>query len=225
MRISLALLTRNEIAGVRAIVPLIPREAVDEIFAIDKDSRDGTREFLSSQGIPVYDQETSGRGAAFKMAVAKANGDAVIVFSPDGNEDPKDIAKFRPLLEAGADMIIASRMMQGARNEEDASWFRPRKWVNLAFGHVANLFWNRNGTYVTDTINGYRLITKQAWAELGVDADDFSVEYQMTIRALKRKKKIVEFPTHEGARVGGATHATSMPTGLRFIRRVWLELW
>lgn len=225
MRISLALLTRNEIAGVRAIVPLIPREAVDEIFAIDKDSRDGTREFLSAQGIPVYDQETSGRGAAFQMAVARAQGDAVIVFSPDGNEDPKDISKFRPLLEAGADMVIASRMMRGARNEEDSGWFRPRKWVNLAFGYAANLFWNRSGTYVTDTINGFRLITKQAWADLGVDANDFTVEYQMTIRALKRKQKIVEFPTHEGARVGGATHATSIPTGLRFVRRVWLELW
>lgn len=225
MRISLALLTRNEISGVRAMVPLIPRQAVDEIFVIDKDSRDGTREFLAAAGIPVYDQETSGRGAAFKMAVAKANGDAVIVFSPDGNEDPADIPKFRPLLETGADMVIASRMMRGAWNEEDANWFRPRKWVNLAFGSMANLLWNRSGTYVTDTINGFRLITKRAWADLGVDADDFSVEYQLSIRAMKHRKRIVEFPTREGSRIGGATHATSIPTGLRFIRRVWLELW
>jgi hypothetical protein len=46
----------------------------------------------------------------------------------------------------------------------------------------------------------------------------------MTIRALKHKLKVVEFPTVEGQRVAGNTGAPSIPTGLRFLKRLWIEL-
>ena len=46
MKTTLIILTRNEIEGVKAIVPRIPREAVDEIFAVDYRSTDGTVEFF-----------------------------------------------------------------------------------------------------------------------------------------------------------------------------------
>ncbi|MDZ4205843.1 MAG: glycosyl transferase family 2, partial [Patescibacteria group bacterium] len=68
---------------------------------------------------------------------------------------PHDISKFRQYFEDGADIVIASRMMKGAHNEEDDSSFPVRKLVNQAFGLIANIFWNRSGRFVTDTINVY----------------------------------------------------------------------
>ena len=225
MKTTLIILTRNEIEGVKAIVPRIPREAVDEIFAVDYRSTDGTVEFFKEQNIRVVPQEKPGRGEAFRLAMQIAEGDALIFFSPDGNENPNDIVKFRPLLEEGYDIVIASRMMKGAHNEEDDQLLRLRKWANQLFGLVANIFWNRSGRYVTDTINGYRAVTKRAWEKLQPDGEGFTIEYQSSIRAFKYRMRIAEFPTHEGSRIGGKSGARAIPTGLKFILCFLRELY
>jgi hypothetical protein len=120
-------------------------------------------------------------------------------------------------------MAIASRMMPGAFNEEDVHWFRPRKWANLAFGWIANILWNR-GPYVSDTINGFRAVTRAAFRRMAPDADGFPIEYQLSIRAMKLGLKIAELPTREGARLGGASTASSVPTGLVFLRQIFREV-
>lgn len=223
MKRTLVLLTMNEIVAVRQLWPSLPRNVAEEILVIDGNSTDGTAEFLRSQGLRVISQSRPGRGAAIQIGAVEAAGDAVVYFSLDGNEDPQDIVKLFECLEAGANLAIASRMMQGAYNEEDTSWWRPRKWVNKAFTLLANVLWNR-GPYVTDTINGFRGITKKAFQDLHIDADDFSIEYQMTIRAMKHNLKIVEFPTHEGQRIGGESKVKSFPTGIAFLKRIVREL-
>jgi len=228
MRITLCILARNELDCLKVVFPQLPKpsgKAFDHWVAIDGGSTDGTLEFWRDHGVPVVAQSRRGRGDAFLQAFATVDSDAFIFFSPDGNEDPKDLARFRPLLESGADLVIASRMMKGAYNEEDHLWFRWRKWANNAFNWLANLFFRRRGEpYITDSINGYRAITRAAAQRLQLDSLDYTIEYQMTIRALKAGLKIVEFPTHEGSRVAGETGAASVPTGLRFLRKLWSEL-
>lgn len=223
MKISLVILTLNEIVGLQSIFERIPLNAVDEILAVDGGSTDGTIEFLRSKNVPVYFQDVKGRGEAFRVAFRKATGDALILFSPDGNEDPADIPKFKPLLEQGNDIVIATRMVKGARNEEDDSWFRPRKWVNHSFTILANLFWNRQ-KFVTDTINGFRAITKKTWNEIALDGPGYTIEYQGSIRAFKKKLKIAEFPTIESKRIDNGFGSPSFDTGMAFIKIFFYEL-
>jgi len=223
MKIGLVILTYNEIEGCREIIPKIPRNAVDEIFTVDGGSTDGTIEYLKEQKIVVVKQgEEKGRGAAFRIAFQHTNCDALIFFSPDGNETPADILKFRPLLEQGNDMVIASRMMKGAYNEEDDLTFRWRKWANLTFGWFANISFNKK-TWVTDTINGFRAIKKDAFEKIKPDGHGYTIEYQMSIRAMKAKLKIAEFPTYEDQRIGGESYAKAIPTGLVFIKMYFKE--
>src|SRR5262249_54031473 len=140
-----------------------------------------------------------------------------------GNEDPTDLPKFRHHLEAGADLVIASRMMTGAVNEEDHQFIRTRKWANNGFNLLANLAFRKQGPYVTDSINGYRAVTARTAQILKLDSRDYTIEYQMTMRAMKHRLNIVEFPTIEGQRVAGESGAPSIATGLRFIRKLWSE--
>jgi glycosyltransferase involved in cell wall biosynthesis len=221
---ALVLLTFNEAQALPLIFDRIPRAGIDEIFAVDGGSRDGTAEFLRERGVPVVGQPRRGRGVAFRVAAEHARADALVFFSPDGNEDPADIPRLFAELEKGPDMVIASRMMAGAFNEEDVSWWRPRKWVNQAFGLAANLLWNR-GPYVTDTINGFRALRRETFQTLDCDADGFVIEYQISIRAMKRGLKVAELPTREGQRLGGRSTAESLPTGMLFLRFLWRELW
>jgi len=221
------LLTLNEVEGVTALLPFLRDRAklsVDEVFAVDGGSTDGTLEQYARYGIRVHRQRSRGRGEAIRIACDSTNADCLVYFSPDGNEDWRDIARFRNYFEQGFEFVIASRMMAGAYNEEDSSWLRPRKWANNAFNWAANAFFNRGGAYVTDSINGFRGIRRDLLADLALDATGFTIEYQMSIRAMRRGVKIAEFPTHESPRIAGSTKAHSIPTGLRFLKCLWDEL-
>lgn len=223
MKKALVILTFNEIEALPKIWDKIPLAAADEVLVVDGGSRDGTREFFEGKGLKVLSQPRRGRGVAFRVAAEATDAETLCYFSPDGNEDPADIPKLFALIEGGADVAVASRMMAGAVNEEDIHRFRPRKWVNQAFGIAANLLWNR-GPFVTDTINGFRAVRRAAFLAMGCDADGFVIEYQMSIRAMKAGLTIAEIPTCEGQRLGGVSTAESWTTGLVFIRQLWREL-
>lgn len=226
MRMGLVILNRNEEEALPTVLPQIPIEAVEMCFAVDGNSTDRSREILAGHGIDVLEQTSRGRGEAFRQAFHHAGDsvDALIFFSPDGNEDPSDIPRFRPILESGADVVIASRMMEGATNEEDTGWFRPRKWANIVFNRMAYLTWGRHQPRVTDGINGFRAITTDAWRTIALDGSGYTIEYQCTIRAYKHRLRVEEFPTQEGQRIGGESNAKAVDTGLRFLRLYFREL-
>lgn len=224
MKTTLIILTRNEIAGLKKMLRKVPFEAVDEYFAVDYNSTDGTLEFFEKHHVPVVHQKISGRAEAFKLAAAKAHGDFLIFFSPDGNENPADIPRLVSELKAGADLVIASRFLPNSRNEEDDQTLKFRKWANMGFTLLANLAFRRRGPYITDTINGYRGIEKKFFKSLKLDATGFAIEYQMTMRALKKKANIREIPTIEGNRIGGESGSSSLPTGIMFVKYFLREL-
>lgn len=220
----LVLLTFNEAEALPKIFDRIPLSAADETVAVDGGSKDGTVEFLESKGIKVIGQPRRGRGVAFRVALEQTDAETICYYSPDGNEDPNDIPKIFEKLESGGyDLVVASRMMEGAYNEEDVTLWRPRKWVNKLFTLAANLIWNR-GPYVTDTINGFRCVRAESMRRLMLDADGFPIEYQMSMRMMKLGLRIGEIPTHEYPRLGGVSTAESWPTGVVFVKTLLREL-
>ena len=227
-QVALCLLVRNEADCLRIMLPSIMEYLSSiqftNIYAIDGGSTDQTVSILGSYQIPVISQSQRGRGQAFHEAFAKINAAAIVFYSPDGNEDIKDLPKFFKYLEEGNDLVIASRMCSGAINEEDHQVLKWRKWANNAFNLLANICFRRHGNYITDSINGYRALTATAYKKLNLTAQDYTIEYQMTIRSLKNQLKLAEFPTNEGQRVAGETGAHSFPTGIKFLKRLWTEL-
>lgn len=221
MGCSLVILTRNEIQGIQAVFPKIPFGSVNETMVIDGQSTDGTIEFAKKKGLRVIVQEKLGRGEAFRIALKKAKHENVIFFSPDGNENPKDIPKMARFLENGFDLVVASRFMKGARADDHLSAVPYRGWGNKFFTVLANLAF---GGKMTDSINGFRGVNKKKVIDLHLDAQGFAIEYQMSMRAMKKKYKIKEFPTFEGDRIGGQSGAKTLQTGIYFVKIFLREL-
>ena len=218
---TLIILVKNEITGLNAIFDKIPISAIDEVLAIDGKSTDGSKEFLEKNGVKVHTQEKLGRAEAFRMAIKLAKHEHIIFFSPDGNEDPKDIILLLSLLDQGYDMTIGSRFMPGGRSDDDDVPLPIRGFGNKGFTWIANILWNGE---LTDSINGFRAIKRKVFEELKLDSEGFGIEYQLSIRALKRGCKIKEIPTYEGDRIGGKSTARTIPTGLYFVKLLLHEI-
>jgi len=226
MNIEVCLLCKNEFLSLNKIFKKLKKELKKikiKFFIMDGGSDDGSIEFYKKNKIKFFTQKKKGRGAAIIEAFKKTKSDALIFFSPDGNENILDIKKIIIYLKEGNDLVIGSRMIEGARNEEDDKFLKFRKWANNIFNFLANIFFN-NGNYVSDSINGFRGLTKEKFAKLKCDEKYYAIEYQMTIRSMKIGYKIKEFATVESDRIAGVSQAPSIPTGLTFVRALIKEI-
>lgn len=224
MRISLCLMVWNEHAGCQIDVPRLPREAFDEIYAVDGGSTDGTVEYLQSQGIVVHRQPKRGLNAAYEHADEVSTCDAVVVFFPKSTTPTEDLLKFRPLFEQGYGLVVASRQIPGSVNEEDAHLWRPRKWAVWCLSLLAAIVWRREGYWVRDVLHGFKGWTRSAFARMKVLDHGLSVDIEMVVRSYKLRIPRVEFPTSEVARPYGDTHFKIWPTGKKLLAYLWFEL-
>ena len=74
------------------------------------------------------------------------------------------------------------------------------------------------------TMRGHPPSPKRSFGFDDIVAVDYTIEFQMSIRAMKHRLRIVEFPTVEVPRLAGESGAPSLPTGLRFLRCLAREL-
>lgn len=195
----------------------------DEVYAIDGGSSDGTAEYLMSAGIPVYRQTKKGLNAAYHHAVEQSSCDAIVVFFPKGTISPATLFKFRPLLESGCDLVVASRNIAGARNEEDSRMVKPRKWGVIGLASFAALVWCREEYWVRDVLHGYKGFTVEGFKKMAPLDYGLSIDIEMVIRSYRLKLKRAEFPVNEIARPFGDTRFKIVPTASKLLKYLWLE--
>ena len=197
MKVTLLVLTLNEIEGCRHIVPKIRREWVDEILFVDARSTDGTKEWLPQNGYRVVEQDGSGLMGGYRTGLRLAAGDVIIPFSPDNNSVPEVIPQLIEKMQEGYDMVIASRYEPGAGSEDDT--------LITAFGN--RLFtWMTNvihGGRYTDALVMYRAFRKDLVRDLEIDLfNEFVFETTMNIRCLKKGLRVTSIPGKEPKRIG-----------------------
>ena len=206
MKSTLIVTTMNEIAGMRAIMPRIKREWVDQIMVLDGGSTDGTVEFAREQGYDVVQQKRRGLRMAYIESYSSVRGDIVVTFSPDGNSIPELIPQLIAKMREGYDMVIVSRYLADAKSEDDTVI------TGLGNGLFTRIINTLFGGKYTDSLVIFRAYRRGLPQELGLTRvrSDFyekwlgrylSWEPQLSVLAASRGMKVAEIPGDEPARI------------------------
>ena len=209
MKSALIIPTLNEIDGMKTVVSKIKKEWVDEIIIVDGGSTDGTVEEAKKQNLTVVQQTTKGKhGAAIFDGFEYTDADILIMFGGDGNNEIEEIPKILSKTMEGYDQVIVTRFGKSSINE-DAGLIDG--FGNRFFTFLVNIFFSGN---LTDTLSSSRSITRKAWNELKMDDFSMSLVYQMSIRGLIKKQKIIDIIGNERPRIGGVRKMHRISTSL-----------
>ena len=190
----------------RAVFKHIPNGVFAEILALDAHSTDGTVEFLREHGVNVIAQRAPGRVNAMIEGVQHSRGEFLVFLSPDGNENPKDIAEIVKLLEH-YDLVLTSRFRKGGVSDDADDLLHLRRVISIFIARLVSFVWRVS---VTDATNGLRGVRKSLWQRALITNGYHSAELQLVIQAAKLKARIAEIPTCEGSRIGHVRYASTM---------------
>jgi hypothetical protein len=227
--VTLVVMTLNEIEGMRAVMPRVARDGLDQILVVDGGSTDGTVEWARANGFEVHVQRRHGIRHAYFEAWPLIRGDYVVTFSPDGNSLPEAIPALIDALRTGNDLVIASRYLPGAGSTDDDLI---TAFGNRLFTRTLNLLYGARYTDVMVMLRGYR---KSIVEDLGLLNDRayelperlfgtvISWEPLMSVRAAKAGLRIAEIPAAEPPRIGGSRKLQIWRWGAAYYLQFWLE--
>ena len=218
MSTSVIIPTKNEITGMKKIVPQVNLDWADEWIVVDGNSTDGTIEEAKKLGLDVIQQKGVGLGDAYREAVKHATCENILFFSPDGNAPPEYIPKLiKKMNEGNYDIVQISRFGKNGRSEDDTA---VTAFGNRMFTFLVNSFF---GGKLTDALFGFKIIKKKVFEEINLNAQFLTLEQQMSIKSMKLNLRIAELDGVEPKRIGGEAKMQPLTTGSQLSSQIIKE--
>jgi glycosyltransferase involved in cell wall biosynthesis len=197
MKLSVIIPCYNEAKTIRQIVDRVRSAPVKamEIIVVDDCSRDGTRDLLRTQIMPlvakiIYHEVNRGKGAALRTGFAAATGEIVIVQDADLEYDPADWPTLlEPILDGRADACFGSRFLGGTH--------RVLYYWHSVGNHLLTLYSNMlTNLNLTDMETCYKAMRGELARSLlpKLRAERFGFEPEITARLAGANARIYEVP-------------------------------
>jgi dolichol-phosphate mannosyltransferase len=219
-KVTVAIIARDEAATIVQIVEAA-RPLADELLVIDGGSTDGTAQIAAGAGATVISDDGRGKGAGVRAAIQKAKGEVLVLMDADGSHEPADIPRLAgPIIEARADMVIASRLRGGSDEFHGTLDNIVRQTGGALISLMLLWRWKAD---ITDCENGFRAVDTAKARQLGLTSNGFLIEQEMVIKAIKQGLVIKEIASHEFSRQGGVSKLKTSQ-GWRFLWHIFKEM-
>jgi dolichol-phosphate mannosyltransferase len=192
MKLSVLVPVYNEEAGLEELLKRVVAVPVDkEIVVVDDCSTDATPRILERlermrlPGLKIYRHHVNqGKGAAIRMAIAVAQGDAVIIQDADLEYSPEEYPLLlAPLLSGQAAVVYGVRDLTGQK--------RLTRWGNRFLTVLTNLLY---GTHLHDMETCYKVMLASIARRLDLECNRFDLEPEITAKIARQGYTIVEVP-------------------------------
>ena len=195
MKLSVLIPVFNEADSVEEVVRRVAAVELDlEIIVVDDASTDSTPERLRNiaddRVLLLSHPDNRGKGAAVRTALDAASGDAVVIQDADLEYFPEDFPRlFAPGQEGKADAVYGVRDL--------SSQPLTRRFGNRFLTWFTNALF---GSQLSDMETCYKLIRTPMARSLRLQADQFDIEPEITVRLLQAGATIREVPVRYAPR-------------------------
>ena len=191
------------------------RQHCGRVVVMDGHSTDLTVERARFEGAEVHTDPGKGKGAAIRASLSLVHQPVVVFMDADGSHDPADIPRLAtPITDGAVDLCVGSRFTGGSEELSITIGQLVRTIGNISMNIAINKRW---GVELTDTLNGFRAVRREAALEVGLREDIHTIEQEMVMKMLQAGYRVMNIPTHEYRRQHGESHIKIWRQWPRFV--------
>jgi glycosyltransferase involved in cell wall biosynthesis len=165
-----------------------------QLLVVDNASSDRTAEMARQAGARVVREPRAGKGFALLTGFREAKGaDYFVMVDGDDTYPAEDVVKLLDAAQAGADMVVGTRLAHAEQGAFRAGHSLGNQLFNLL---VRMLF----GIRTSDLFSGYRVLSRRFLETTPLIARGFEVEAELSLQAVVQGYRMAEVPIRYRAR-------------------------
>ncbi len=189
MKIAVTIPALNEELTIAKVINDFRKELPQaDIYVFDNNSTDKTKEIALQNKAKVITIKRRGKGHVVREAFEVIEADFYVLVDADDTYPAEEVHKLlKPVFEGNCDMTIGSRL---------GSFRKENKKILHSFGNslIKMALKFAFPTRVNDLLSGYRAMSRDFVKNVNLLSTGFTIETELTVKALEEGYKIIEIP-------------------------------